>query len=262
MGGTRAAAVSGSFYPADAGELGQSVRRYLAAVRRQEGPAPKALIAPHAGYVYSGPIAAAAYARIAGGSEHIRRVVLIGPCHRVAVRGFAAAGWQAFETPLGEVPVDAEAVEQALALPAVRILDAAHRQEHCLEVQLPFLQSVLEDFAIVPLLAGEATAEETAELLELLWGGPETLIVVSSDLSHYHDYDTARRLDGGTSEAIESLEPEAIGHDHACGRVPIAGLLVAARRHGLTATTLDLRNSGDTAGGRREVVGYGAYAFA
>ena len=262
MGGTRAAAVSGSFYPADAGELGQSVKRYLAAAGRREGPAPKALIAPHAGYVYSGPIAAAAYASIAGASERITRVVLIGPCHRLAVRGFAAAGWRAFETPLGEVPVDAEAVEQALALPAVEVFDAAHRQEHCLEVQLPFLQSVLADFAIVPLLAGEATAEETAELLELLWGGPETLIVVSSDLSHYHDYDTARRLDGGTSEAIEDLRPEAIGDDNACGRVPIAGLLLAARRHGLAATTLDLRNSGDTAGGRREVVGYGAYAFA
>ena len=262
MGGTRAAAVSGSFYPADAGELGQSVRRYLAAAGRQEGPAPKALIAPHAGYVYSGAIAATAYASIACAGERIRRVVLIGPSHRLAVPGFAAVGWRAFETPLGEVPVDAAAVEQALALPAVEVLDAAHRQEHCLEVQLPFLQSVLADFAIVPLLAGEATAEETAELLELLWGGPETLIVVSSDLSHYHDYDTARRLDGATTEAIEGLEPEAIGHDHACGRVPIRGILLAAGRHGLTAKTLDLRNSGDTAGSRHEVVGYGAYAFA
>jgi AmmeMemoRadiSam system protein B len=262
MAGTRAAAVSGMFYPADAGELGQSVRRYLAAVAPEEGPAPKAVIAPHAGYVYSGPIAAAAYAGIAGASARIRRVVLIGPSHRLAIEGFAAVGWQAFETPLGEVPVDAEAMRQALALPTVRVLDDAHRQEHCLEVQLPFLQSVLTDFAIVPLLAGEATAEETAELLDLLWGGPETLIVVSSDLSHYHDYHTASRLDGATSEAIEDLRPEAIGYDHACGRVPIAGLLLAAKRHGLTARTLDLRNSGDTAGGRREVVGYGAYAFA
>ncbi len=262
MGGTRAAAVSGMFYPADAGELGQSVRRYLAAVTREEGPAPKALIAPHAGYVYSGPIAAAAYASIAEASERITRVVLIGPCHRVAIQGFAAVGWDSFATPLGDVPVDASAVEKALTLPTVQILDSAHHQEHCLEVQLPFLQSVLTDFAIVPFVAGEATAEETAELLDLLWGGPETLIVVSSDLSHYHDYDTARRLDGATTEAIEGLEPEAIGHDHACGRVPIRGILLAAGRHGLTAKTLDLRNSGDTAGSRHEVVGYGAYAFA
>lgn len=262
MDGTRAAAVSGMFYPADAGELARSVRRYLAAATAEEGPAPKAVIAPHAGYVYSGPVAATVYARVAEARERIRRVVLIGPCHRVAIDGFAAVGWQAFETPLGAVPVDRAAMEQALALPTVQIFDAAHRQEHCLEVQLPFLQSVLEDFAIVPLLAGEATAEETAELLELLWDGPETLIVISSDLSHYHDYDTAGRLDGATTEAIERLDPDAIGYDDACGRVPITGLLLAARHHGLTARTLDLRNSGDTAGGRGEVVGYGAYAFA
>jgi len=248
MGGTRAAAVSGMFYPADAGELGQSVRRYLAAVRREERPAPKALIVPHAGYVYSGPIAAAAYASIAGASERITRVVLIGPSHRLAVRGFAAVGWEAFETPLGEVPVDTQAVALIRDLPQVTVMEGAHLREHSLEVQLPFLQEVLADFAIVPLAVGDATPEEVAEVLEVLWGGPETLILVSSDLSHYHDYETARRLDQATSRAIEALEPEAIGYEQACGRVPINGLLTVARRLDLKAETIDLRNSGDTAG--------------
>lgn len=261
MASVREPAVAGTFYPSDAGELAASVRRYLAAAPA-EGPAPKALIVPHAGYVYSGPVAATAYARIAGVGAGITRVVLIGPSHRVPLDGFAVGGWEAFATPLGEIPVDRPAVEKLLALPTVQVLDSAHRLEHCLEVQLPFLQQALGDFTIVPILAGEATAERVAEVLDLLWGGPETLIVVSSDLSHYYDYETARRLDGRTSQAIEELRPEAIDHEQACGRVPITGLLVVARRRRLTAETLDLRNSGDTAGPRTEVVGYGAYAFA
>ena len=261
MVSVREPAVAGTFYPSEAGELAASVRRYLAAAST-EAPAPKALIVPHAGYVYSGPVAATAYARIAGARGKITRVVLIGPCHRVPLDGFAVGPWQAFSTPLGEVPVDEAAIEKLLALPTVRVLDSAHRLEHCLEVQLPFLQEALGDFTVVPIVAGEATAAQVAEVLDLLWGGPETLIVVSSDLSHYYDYETARRLDGKTSRAIEDLRPEAIGHEQACGRVPITGLLVVARRRGLTAETLDLRNSGDTAGPRTEVVGYGAYAFA
>jgi AmmeMemoRadiSam system protein B len=239
------------------------VLRHLdAAPASEEGPAPKAVIVPHAGYVYSGEIAASAYAQVGTLRGEVTRVVLIGPAHRVPLRGLAASGADAFRTPLGDVPLDRETVDRVLELPQVELLEAAHAEEHSLEVQLPFLQVVLDDFSLVPLVAGEATPEEVAEVLEALWGGPETLIVISSDLSHYRDYETARSLDSATTAAIESLAPEGLGGESACGRVPIRGLLVAARQHGLRARTLDLRNSGDTAGPRDGVVGYGAYAFA
>jgi AmmeMemoRadiSam system protein B len=259
----RPPAVAGTFYPGVAGRLESTIRSYLAEVQPPKGTAaPKAVIAPHAGYVYSGPVAAYAYARLRRAREEIERVVLIGPAHRIPVAGLAAPNADAFATPLGTVPVDRAAIDSVLDLHQVGILHRAHELEHSLEVHLPFLQVVLGKFCIVPLVAGEATPEEVAEVLERLWGGPETLIVVSSDLSHYHDYGTARRMDGATTHAIEDLQPAEIGYDDACGRVPIQGLLVAARRHGLCATTLDVRNSGDTAGSRDQVVGYGAWAFA
>ena len=245
----RRPAVAGTFYPADPRELRELVGCQLADAAEpapDEAP-PKALIAPHAGYVYSGPIAATAYRRLGPVAPRIERVVLLGPSHRVFVEGLAAPSVDAFATPLGEIPID---------------LDAAHAQEHSLEVHLPFLQAVLPAFSLVPLSVGDATAEEVDEVLEALWGGPETLIVVSSDLSHYYPYETARRMDAATSEAIEALRPEGLDEESACGRVPVRGLLVAARRKGLRARTLDLRNSGDTAGPRGEVVGYGAYLFA
>jgi AmmeMemoRadiSam system protein B len=255
--------VAGLFYPSDRRELEQSVRGYLGTADRGEHEAPpKALIAPHAGYVYSGPIAASAYARLEPVAERIERVVLLGPAHRVFLRGLAAPRSAVFTTPLGDVPVDREAIELVLPLPQVRLDDAPHAPEHSLEVHLPFLQLVLGDFSLVPLAVGDASAEEVAEVLELLWGGPETLIVISSDLSHYYDYATARRLDAETTRAIEALRPEDLGAESACGRVAIGGLLVAARRHGLRAHTVDVRSSGDTAGPRDEVVGYGAYVFA
>jgi AmmeMemoRadiSam system protein B len=260
----REPAVAGTFYPADPAALEAAVRGYLAQARASDpGQAPpKAVIAPHAGYVYSGPVAASAYTEVARLRSRVERVVLLGPCHRVFVRGLAASAADAFRTPLGEVPVDGEARDRVLRLPQVEILDAAHALEHSLEVHLPFLQCVLDRFSLVPLAVGDATAQQVDEVLEELWGGPETLIVVSSDLSHYYDYTTARRLDAETTRAIESLEPEALGPESACGRVPARGLLVAARRHGLRARTVDLRNSGDTAGPRDQVVGYGSYVFA
>jgi hypothetical protein len=259
----REPAVAGTFYPLDAGALDRAVRGYLEGAASEGGGAPpKALIVPHAGYVYSGPVAASAYAELRKGASGIERVVLLGPAHFVPLRGLAASSAEAFLTPLGPVPVDHEAVERVLRLPQVRLLDAAHEDEHSLEVQLPFLQRMLAEFSLVPLVAGDATPEEVAEVLEELWGGPETLIVVSSDLSHYYDYETARRLDTETSRAIEELRPERLGSESACGRVPVRGLLVVARRRGLRVRTLDLRSSGDTAGPRREVVGYGAFAFA
>lgn len=256
----RQPAVAGMFYPDDGQELHQQVWELLGAAHA-DGPPPKALIVPHAGYIYSGPIAASAYARLRPLRDTISRVVLLGPAHRIAFRGLAASSATEFRTPLGDVPLDTAALPGLLELPQVRVFDAAHAQEHSIEVQLPFLQETLKEFRLLPLVVGEATYAEVAEVLEALWGGPETLILISSDLSHYHDYATAQRLDRATSEAITGLHPERIDYDHACGRTPVGGLLLAARKHGLHAEVLDLRNSGDTAGPRDRVVGYGAYAL-
>ncbi len=261
----REAAVAGQFYPGTAAELEATVRAFLEAVKpstdRVTGPWPKAIIAPHAGYAYSGAVAASAYARLAPAHAIIKRVILLGPCHRVAVQGLALSGADAFETPLGQIPVDKEASAEILKLAQVEVFDATHAQEHSLEVHLPFLQVVLDDFSIVPLVVGVATPEDVADVIEALWGGDETLIVVSSDLSHYLDYDAAQRIDTETCRAIESLNGAAISRDGACGRFPVGGLLEVAKRRGLSATTLDLRNSGDTAGTKDRVVGYGSWAF-
>jgi AmmeMemoRadiSam system protein B len=261
-GQVRRPAVAGSFYPGVPQKLEASVRGYLEGVTGEGGAAPKALIAPHAGYVYSGPIAASAYALVAPAREALERVVLLGPSHFEPIAALASPSVDAFATPLGEVPLDREALARAEALPQVEVSDAAHAREHSLEVQLPFLQIVLGDFSLVPLVVRNAGDDRVAEVLELLWGGTETLVVVSSDLSHFYDYETARRLDQATTEAIEALHPEAVDHEQSCGSAAIRGLLVAARRKGLRARTLDLRSSGDTAGDRGRVVGYGAYAFA
>lgn len=256
----RMPAVAGMFYPDDPDELREMIERWLDAVRKPL-PVPKALIAPHAGYIYSGPIAATAYAAVRPARDRIRRVVLAGPSHRAAFSGIALSGMKEFATPLGRVPVDTDAAQQLADLPQVRVSDRAHAYEHSLEVHLPFLQVVLDQFTLVPLAVGDADPEDIAEVYERLWGGPETLIVVSSDLSHYLPYHAARRLDEAASRAIEQLKPEDLDPEQACGRLPIAGLLLVARRRGLKARTVDLRNSGDTAGPRDQVVGYGAYLF-
>ena len=258
---TRPPAVAGTFYPESRKQLERELRDLLSQAPTPSDPPPKALIAPHAGYVYSGPVAASAYARLAPARGVVSRVVLMGPSHRVALRGLALPDASAFATPLGRIELDAEAMIRALELPPVRVLHAAHEQEHSLEVQLPFLQVVLGDFSLVPLVAGDASAAEVALVLDALWGGDETLVVVSSDLSHYHDYATARRLDAATTRAIEALDAGALGEGDACGRVPIRGLLELARARGLSPVTLDVRNSGDTAGARDSVVGYGSWAF-
>jgi AmmeMemoRadiSam system protein B len=258
----RQPAVSGLFYPDDPATLRQSVADYLAQIPPAAGEPPKALIVPHAGYIYSAPVAASAYAQLAGVSDRIRRVVLLGPSHRVPFSGLAVSGDVSYRTPIGDIPVDQDAVRDLLLLPQVVKLDVAHANEHSLEVQLPFLQLLLEDFVLVPLVVGDAECDQVAEVLERLWGGAETLIVISSDLSHYHDYATAQRMDRATSQAIIGLHPEQLGYDDACGRIPVAGLLTLARQRGLAGELLDLRNSGDTAGDKQRVVGYGAYAFA
>ena len=259
----RRAAVAGTFYPGNGSQLRTDVRERLASASRRT-PAdtlePKAIIAPHAGYVYSGDVAAMAYARIARLRGRIKRVVLLGPCHRVAVRGLALPGVEQFETPLGPIAVDAEAVTSLRALPQVTESTAAHAQEHSLEVHLPFLQEVLGAFTLVPLTVGEATPQEVAQVLDHLWGGAETLIVVSSDLSHYLPYQTAQRTDHQTVHDMLALDPH-IDHHHACGATPVNGLLLVARRRGLTPTLLEVCNSGDTAGDKSRVVGYASLAF-
>lgn len=256
----RPAAVAGMFYPGARPRLAADVRAYLGDVRVAPGATPKAVIVPHAGFVYSGLVAASAYARLAPLRDVVRRVVLLGPTHRVPVRGLAVPETHAFATPLGDVPIDREAVDRALRLPQVVASDAAHAHEHALEVQLPFLQTVLRDFALVPFAVGHASADDVAGVLDLLWGGPETLVVVSSDLSHYHRYEVARQIDRATADTILSLSP-TLDHEQACGATPVNGLLVCAKRRKLGAELLDLCNSGDTAGDRSRVVGYAAFAL-
>ncbi|MFV1972157.1 MAG: AmmeMemoRadiSam system protein B [Thiohalobacterales bacterium] len=258
MGAIRQPAVAGSFYPADQQALVASVDEMLQAARTDRS-APRALIVPHAGYIYSGPVAATGYACLRNRATPFTRVILLGPAHHVAFRGLAVSSATAFATPLGDVQLDQAAIRQLVTLPQVRLLDAAHQPEHSLEVHLPFLQRLLGDFTLVPLVVGEATAEEVSKVLEILWNTPDTLVVVSSDLSHYHSYATATRMDRETSDHIERLEYESIEYDHACGRTPVSGLLYYARSHDMTVTTLDLRNSGDTAGPKDRVVGYGTY---
>jgi len=258
----RAPAVAGSFYPGDSRELSQSVAQMLGAAAHDapERAVPKAIIAPHAGYVYSGPVAASVYALLAPARSRIRRVVLLGPTHRVAVRGLALPGCAAFATPLGNVEIDGGSVDTLRRLPQVVVSAQAHALEHSLEVHVPFLQAVLERFTLVPLAVGHASAQEVAEVLDALWGGPETLIVVSSDLSHYLAYADAQAVDRATAKAILGLAID-ISHEQACGATPVTGLNQAARRRGLKPELIDLRNSGDTAGDHSRVVGYGAFAF-
>lgn len=256
----RKPAVSDLFYPADRDVLQQMVTGYLDSATPHGAP-PKALIAPHAGYIYSGPIAASAYASLARVADRIRRVVLLGPSHRVPFYGLATSEADYFRTPLGDIPVDRQALQALQGLPQVVQLEAAHAQEHSLEVQLPFLQVVLHEFDLLPLVVGDATGDQVAEVLARVWGGEETLIVISSDLSHYHDYLTAQRMDQVTSDAITTLHPERLDYEDACGRIPVQGLLLEAKRVGLRGELVDLRNSGDTAGSKDQVVGYGAYTF-
>lgn len=257
----RPAAVAGQFYPRDERVLRTQLAELLSTALPLETPSePKAIIVPHAGYIYSGPVAASAYSQLERLRQRIRRVVMLGPTHRVAIHGFALPAAQAFATPLGEIPV---ARSDWLALQAradVIVDDRPHAFEHCLEVQLPFLQVILERFEIVPILVGDAPPDAVASLIESLWGGPETLILISSDLSHYLAYHDARWTDRAAVEQILALRPE-LDHEQACGATPINGLLLAARAHQLRPQLLDLRNSGDTAGDRSQVVGYASIAF-
>ncbi|OGA96625.1 MAG: hypothetical protein A3G27_20545 [Betaproteobacteria bacterium RIFCSPLOWO2_12_FULL_66_14] len=262
MDAVRAPAVAGLFYPREPHLLAREVRDFLdvAASDPLTPGFPKIVVVPHAGYIYSGPVAAPAYDLLRPALGIVRRVVLLGPCHRVPVRGMALPGAGAFDTPLGRIAVDRAAVGKLRADPNVADMREAHDFEHALEVQLPFLQTVLGDFSLVPLVVGAIPAQAVARVLDLLWGGDETLIVISSDLSHYLPYEDARSMDGATARAIVGFDPH-INHEQACGATPLSGALLAARQRGFGARLLDLRNSGDTAGGSSRVVGYGSFAF-
>jgi AmmeMemoRadiSam system protein B/AmmeMemoRadiSam system protein A len=262
MASVRPAAVAGTFYPGDSRTLAAELDELLGGVEHLAPRLgfPKALIVPHAGYIYSGPVAARAYDEVAAARGVVRRVVMLGPVHRVSVRGLALPGADAFATPLGAVPIDRDACRALQALPQVVTSDPAHALEHSLEVQLPFLQKILGDFALVPLAVGMANVEEVAQVIERLWGGRETLMVISTDMSHYHTYQEARRIDGATVERIAALATD-IDHDEACGATPLNGLLSVAKTRNLSIKLLAACNSGDTAGGKGQVVGYSSFAL-
>lgn len=269
MNTIRPAAVAGSFYPAHSRTLAENVHALLnqaasdlqsAAVSSTPSAPPKAIIVPHAGYIYSGQTAAIAYNRLSKWHDTIKRVILLGPMHRVPVRGLALPDVDAFTTPLGEVNLDKTAIASITKMKQVVVSYPAHAQEHSLEVQLPFLQSVLDDFKLVPLAVGDASPQEVAEVIEALWGGSETIIVVSSDLSHFLPYAVATEVDKSTVKKILSMQ-ENLTHHQACGGTPVNGLMLAAKKHHLHPTLLDLCNSGDTAGDKSRVVGYAAFAF-
>jgi len=262
MASVRNAAVAGMFYPGDPRALSAELDELLGGVE-QTGPRlgfPKVLVVPHAGYIYSGPVAARAYDELGAARGIVRRVVMLGPVHRVPVRGLAVPTDEAFATPLGRVAIDRAALEQARRFPQVVASDRAHLQEHALEVQLPFLQRQLGDFALAPFAVGMASVEEVAQVIDALWGGPETLIVISTDLSHYHAYGEARAIDGNTLKRIGEFATD-LDHEEACGATPLNGLLAVARKRNLDIKLLAACNSGDTAGGKGQVVGYSSFAL-
>jgi len=254
----REPAVAGMFYPAGADQLERTVRSLLDDAGAKPGPAPKAMIVPHAGYIYSGPVAAAAYRLLTPARQTIRRVVLLGPAHRVYLDGMAVPAADGFATPLGTVPVAQAARRNICDLPGVDVSDLAHRDEHSLEVQLPFLQAVLDDFELLPIVVGQCEPDRVAGVIDAVWGGPETLIVISSDLSHYLPYAEASEIDASTCARILSKATTLTGNE-ACGACAVNGLMSAQQCAQLAVAAVDLRNSGDTAGDKSRVVGYGSF---
>ncbi|MCZ6471439.1 MAG: AmmeMemoRadiSam system protein B [Gammaproteobacteria bacterium] len=255
---TREAAVAGSFYEAQTADLRQQVNQFVAQSPEVSSVKPKVLIVPHAGYVYSGSTAAQAYRSLESQRDGIRRVVLLGPAHRVYLEGMAVPSVDTFSTPLGEVQLDARAIEQILTLPGVIVSDEAHREEHSLEVQLPFLQSVLKQFTLVPIVVGHCDAKTVAAVIDELWGGLDTLVVISTDLSHFHSYEAARQIDASTCDRILQKSSDLSG-EQACGARVVNGLMSSEHSRSLDVELLSACNSGDTAGSRDRVVGYGAF---
>ena len=261
MSGIRQAAVAGLFYPADQQLLKDDIHDYLKEVDREQKTNVKAIVVPHAGYMYSGLIAASAYKLLIPLKDKINRVILLGPSHRVAFNGLAVPESDFFTTPLGVIPIDQKGIQSLATLPQVIVSEQAHKEEHSLEVQLPFLQEVLNEFSLIPIVVGDAERHEVAEVINSLWGDEHTLIVISTDLSHYHAYNEAKQLDSATSDAIVALKADQISYEDACGRNGLKGMMTVAEEKHLSIELLDLRNSGDTAGDKSRVVGYGAYVI-
>ena len=265
----RPPAVASLFYPGEAAELKQNLREMLDEASEAEDPNEdlpadqylKALIVPHAGYVYSGTTAARAYHLLRKNRDDFRRVIILGPAHRVWLEGIAFPGTDAFETPLGRIPLAKQQIRELLRFPEVQLRDDAHQDEHCLEVQLPFLQEILNEFELIPAVVGEISPDSLSGLLENLLEDPQNLLLLSTDLSHFHSYSEAQAIDQKTAEAIESFEDEKILPEQACGAHPLRGLLRHARIQGWRIQRLGLCNSGDTAGSKDRVVGYGAWAL-
>ncbi len=256
----RQPAVAGLFYDRDPVQLGSVVDELLSGVTATGGPRPKVLIVPHAGYVYSGATAASAYLRLAPWRNDIRRVVLLGPAHRVYLEQVALPGCDSYASPLGEVPIDVELAAIATELPGVCVSEQAHREEHSLEVQLPFLQRLLGDFSLLPMVVGHCPPGQVAAIIDALWGGPETLIVVSTDLSHFHSYEQAERLDRLTCERLLAHDQSLNGED-ACGANALNGLMTSEHGRQLEVELVHRCNSGDSTGDHSRVVGYGAFAL-
>ncbi len=255
----RQPAVAGMFYPDSANTLHSSIVDMLDDSQEHD-LSPKVLVVPHAGYVYSGPVAASAYRLLKGINNNIRRVVILGPSHRVPLEGMALPECDTFKTPLGNIPLDVEAIDDLQRFSQIQTSDIPHASEHSLEVQLPFLQACLSDFKLVPIVVGDASPMAVAEIVEHLWGGDETLIIISTDLSHYHNYEEASYRDNLTVKAIEQLSNNLTG-GQACGCRPLNGMMTVAQRRGMEVITLDVRNSGDTAGDKKRVVGYGSFVI-
>ncbi|MDH5654459.1 MAG: AmmeMemoRadiSam system protein B [Spirochaetia bacterium] len=253
----RESAVAGSFYPDEKKHLADLVDSYLSG-EDKKNPLPEAIIVPHAGYMYSGAVAGKGYTSIK--QLDIKNILIIGPAHRVYVNGLAIPDCDAFVTPLGKISVNKELYPELVKLPFISINDEAHKDEHCIEVQLPFLQRLFTSFQIIPVLAGNADEEQIQTLFDLT-SGKIDLIIVSSDLSHYNSYETAKNLDRNAANSIEALDPFSLESEQACGSRPIKGLLLYAKRAGLKVKTLVLQNSGDVSGSRSSVVGYGSFIF-
>lgn len=267
MSTIRKPAVAGTFYPASPDELRNMVREMLAKSQSTTMATinPRAIIVPHAGYIYSGIVAAHAYGCIREFAGRITQVAILGPAHRVALRGMALSPAEFFQTPLGNIPVDQEACAKLASYPQVTMDEEAHEYEHSLEVQLPFLQELLGDFKLVPIVVGETSPEDVYTVLSYfsnnISGDKNTLIVISTDLSHFESYEMASSHDRKTSQAIEELKYENINSGDACGRNPLNGLLYFAREKNLHMQKLALQNSGDSTGDHDRVVGYGAYVL-
>jgi hypothetical protein len=253
--------VAGQFYPEQTKALVEMINKFLSEAKHVVLPEqPKAIIVPHAGYIYSGTVAATIYAALSQYKDIINNVILLGPTHRMTFKGVAATMVDCFETPLGSIPV-VHNWRNTLTSSVVNVNETAYEMEHSIEIQLPFLQVVLDKFELLPFVVGDEDFIAVADIIDSLWGKEDTLVVVSSDLSHYKDYNTAQELDALTSQAIVNLTPLEIKHEQACGLIPIQGLLQAAKNRKMKVRALDVRNSGDTAGSKDSVVGYGAFCF-